>query len=159
MTLRPRPRVLDLDVCAQRPGVRVEDDDGTHLLLRLDRDLPRDRLHGRVERARGDRGGVAELVACVLVRGLDRRAGERVVKLVEEHELPGLRQLAERIRPRAERVRDRAPLLRPLEQVLRPPVPALDPRVRRVAAGRVVLELAAHGRMAVPRRRVEERTE
>ena len=55
-----------------------------------DRDLARDRLHRAVERERRDRRRVAELVARVLVRGLDRRAGERVVELVEEQQLPGL---------------------------------------------------------------------
>src|SRR5262249_57483282 len=41
------------------------------------------------------------------------------------------------------------PLLAPEEEVLGAPVPALDPRVRRVAAAAVVLELTAHRRELV----------
>ena len=61
-------------------------------------------------------------------------AGEGVVELVEEHELPGLAELRPRVRRTAEHVGDRRPLLRALEQVLGAPVPALDAGVRRVAA-------------------------
>jgi hypothetical protein len=134
--------------------VRVEDDDGPHLVLLLDLDLPRDRLDRGVERVRGERGGVPDLVAGVVVGGLDRRPGERVVELVEEEQLPRARQLVVRVRARAEPVRDRAPLLGALERVLRAAVPELDPGVGRVAAGRVVLELAPDRRVR-PVRAVE----
>ena len=97
-----QPRVLDLDVGAERPGMRVEDDHRAHLLLLLDRDLARDRLDRAVERERGDRRRVAELVARVLVRGLDRGAGERVVELVEEERASRLR-VSSRQRVRAAR--------------------------------------------------------
>ena len=91
--LLAKPRVLELDVRAHRPRVRVEDDDRPHLLLVRDRDLARDRLHRAVERERRDRRRVADLVARVVVGRLDRRAGERVVELVEEQQLPRLAQL------------------------------------------------------------------
>src|SRR5205085_6586587 len=122
----------------------IEDDDRPRLhLLLLDVDAPRDRLHSGVESIRGDRRRVPKLVARILVRGLDRRTRERVVELVEEHELPRTREIVERVVAEAERSGDRTPLLGAQEQVLGAPVPALDPRVRRVAAARVVLELAA----------------
>jgi hypothetical protein len=139
---------LELDVRAHRPGVRVEDDDRSRALLVRDLDATRERLDRTVERQPGNRRRVADLVARVLVRGRDRRAGERVVELVEEEELPRLRQLPERVRHPAERVGQRRPLLGAQEEVLGPSVPALDAGVRRVAADAVVLELAAMRRPA-----------
>src|SRR6266511_1667584 len=50
----------------------------------LDPDAPRDRLHGPVAGAAGNGGGLAELVASVLVRLLDGGPGQDVVELVEQ---------------------------------------------------------------------------
>src|SRR5215208_3608375 len=101
---------------------------------------------------------MADLVPRVLVRRLDRRARERVVELIEEEQLPRLGERVARVRLQPERVCHDAPLLRALEEVLRATVPALDARVRRVAAARVVLKLAAQRRGAAVRGReaVEE---
>src|SRR5215217_944724 len=101
---------------------------------------------------------MADLVPRVFVRRLDRRAGERVVELIEEEQLPGLGERVARVRLQPERDCHDAPLLRALEEVLGATVPALDARVRRVAAARVVLQLAAQRRVAAVRGRkaVEE---
>src|SRR5581483_7907966 len=151
-----QPVELQLDVGPQPPRVRVEDEQRERPLCERDVDLARDRLHRAVEREGRDGGRVPDLVARVVVGGLDRRARERVVKLVEEQQLPRLPELAPWVRLQVEEVGDDTPLLGALQHVLRTPVPSLDPGMRRVAAGCVVLQVASPLRQVALLDRVEE---
>ena len=145
---RLQPAKLKLDDGPKRPGVRVEHEDrecpglGGHIHQAAER------LDGEVLGACRDRGRLPELVARVVVRRFDGRAAERVVELVEEDLLPCPCELGSRIGESGNSLRDRRPRLGGCEDVLGAPVPALDPRVRGVAAHRVVLELHAdHGQL------------
>ncbi len=133
---------LELDVRHQWPRVRVEHHERRHVRFLLDGDPPRQCLHRPVERLARERHGVPELVPAVLVGRLDGRAAERVVELVEQHQLPRPLEVGDRVVHVGEHRRDRRPLLRPGKEVLRAPVPPLHPGVRRVTADRVVLQLA-----------------
>ncbi len=84
---------LKLDIRADRPGVRVEHDDRCSTVLLWDLYLPGDGLEGIVQGPAGYRLSLAVGVARVLVCRLDARACEDVMKLVEEHVLPGTREV------------------------------------------------------------------
>ena len=86
--------------------------------------------------------GVAVLVTRVLIGRGDSRPGQNVVELVEQYELPGLRQFGRGVGGAIEPRRHGAPALGGEQQVLSAAVPALHPRVGRIAADGVVLKVA-----------------
>ena len=144
-----QPAELELDDGPKRPGVRVEHEDRECPGLGGQVHQAAERLDREVLRAGRDRRRLAELVARVVVGRFDGRSPERVVELVEEDLLPRPGELGSRIGESGHSLRDRGPRLGRCEDVLGAPVPALDPRVRRIAAHRVVLEvLADHGQLS-----------
>ena len=133
---------LELDIGAHRPGQRVHDHVGDSALLGSDPDAPGHRLDGEVEGVGRHAAGMAVLVPGVVVGRRDGRSRQNVVELVEQYGLPGLGQLGRGVGRAPEMGGHAAPALGGQQQVLGATVPALDPRVSRVAAHRMVLEIS-----------------
>jgi hypothetical protein len=138
--------VLELDPDGDLPRVRVEHQHRLGALVQWDVDLPRDDVVRTSDDPLGDRDGLAELVAGVVVGALDRRAGEHVVELVEQDLLPRPAQIRPRMVEAEQRRTDGRPAFGGQDGGLSAALPDFDAGVCRVAAGRMHLQIAAPDR-------------